>query len=144
MGTRSIVAARTESGIKGVYVHWDGYPEGRLPVLRAMIERDGVSKVVRTIIGKPNGWSHLSNEMGDELESMHSDGRFIAVPGYGVQYADYPIQGDQNYWEPKDHTESEVFIEYIYIINEDGSVDWADACGKDFRALRWFTDGVKV
>jgi len=132
LSTRSIVYARTESGIKGVYVHWDGYPSGRLPILHELIQRDGVVKVVYTIMAKPSGWSHLNAGQGHDLEQMYSDGRFIAVHGYGVQYNDQAVevwggpvvQGDEQYRTPDDS--NDVFIEYVYIIEPDGSISWAE------------------
>lgn len=132
MSTRSIVFARTESGLKGVYVHWDGYPQGRLPVLHEMIRRDGVSKTVSTIVASPSGWSHLNPLQGSELEPMYDDGRFIAVPGYGVKYNDQPvefhgreiIQGDTEYRTPE--MSQDVFIEFMYVIEEDGTITWAE------------------
>lgn len=149
MGTRSIVAARIGDQIRGVYVHWDGYPEGRLPVLRALIERDGVGQVVDTILGKPSGWSSLSNHQSTELDAFLCDGRFLAIEGYGVQYNDEPVQirgesvvqADADYWVPEDHSTDDIWIEYIYIINQDGSVDWAASpAAAAFDDLAWQSD----
>lgn len=136
MGTRSYVAAETESGIKGVYVHWDGYPEGRIPVLQRLIARDGLSKVVRTIIGKPNGWSSLDDRAVDHESAgmageMLTGGRFELIPGYGVQYTSTPTehapegQADKAYWTPETH-DPDSWAEFIYIITTEGTVRWAE------------------
>lgn len=151
MSTRSVVFAHTESGMKGVYVHWDGYPEGRLPALHSIIQRDGVSKAVITILGKPSGWSHLSPEQDGNLGRMYDDGRFIAVPGYGIQYNDQPVehwgkevvQGDLEYRTPES-VMGDVFIEFVYIIEQDGSISWAENdYTKTFDKLEWHDSDSK-
>lgn len=147
MGTRSVVFARTESGLKGVYVHFDGYPDGRLPLLRTLIKRDGVDTVVRTILGKPSGWSHLNADQSSVLEKYLEDGRFLAIPGYGVQYNDQPVetpwsdtpvvQGELKYRTPED-VFGDPFIEYVYVIEEDGSISWAENdYTRPWRHQRW-------
>lgn len=148
MGTRSIVYARTESGIKGVYVHWDGYPEGRLPVLSALIGRDGVSKVVCTLLGRPSGWSHLKPSQDETLRDYESDGRFEAVPGYGVQYTDTEFpdplkegqltrQGAETYSDTSPESRH-LWIEWLYVIEEDGSISYAENLpGTKWDALEW-------
>lgn len=131
MSTRSIVAAHFSDGtIKGVYVHSDGYPEGQWGMLNQLstkIQRDGVEKVIRTILGKPNGWSSIIEH--DELPQSETDGRFLLVKGYGVQYSrkllprfgkDYR-QGRDTYREPGDGGE-----EYFYLIRPDGRIDWCE------------------
>lgn len=153
MSTRSVVYARTESGLKGVYVHYDGYPDGRLPVLAELIRRDGVSAVVVAILGRPSGWSHLSPHQDGELEGGQNDGRFIAVPGYGVQYNHEPVtttwsddpvvQGATEYQTP-DGVIGDCFIEYVYVIEHDGSVTWAPNDGASWDSLAWSTSTAKA
>jgi hypothetical protein len=124
-------------GIRGVYVHWDGYPEGRLPVLRALIERDGVSRVVMTIMGQPSGWSSLSPDTFEPQAPGHNgEERFTTVPGYGVQYKPHPIQGNEHYWTPAD-APGDYGDEFIYIIDPEGNVRWAATDGDTFAALQW-------
>jgi len=127
MATRSIVAAHTEKGVRGVYVHWDGYPEGRVPVLKHLIARDGVGKVVATILGQPHGWSHLDPEIVEsQAPGINGADRFLTIPGYGVQYLPYPIQGNENYWTPTDGSDW-MGIEYVYLITESGEVEYESA-----------------
>lgn len=119
MGTRSVVAVRTVSGWKGRYVHWDGSPDTRLPILLAMVQRDGVEKVRRTIVtGKHYGWSSLDENTPETFDvcdhaalsdwvATHGrypvtdpgrgDGRFYCVGGYGVAYA-APQQVKESEW----------------------------------------------
>lgn len=148
MGTRSYVAAETERGTIGVYVHWDGYPEGRLPVLRAIAARDGLAKMVKTIVGKPNGWSSLSPNAHDAdsahmTDSMQRDGRFELVPGYGVEYTEVEGQADTSYWTPATH-HPESWAEYIYIIRPDGSVRWAETeyGNADVESFNWHVEAL--
>lgn len=142
MGTRSYVAAETERGIIGVYVHWDGYPDGRIPVLRELVARDGLATVVKTIVGKPNGWSGLSAH-DTELSPGMQDGRFEAVPGYGIQYTTVDGQADDSYWTPETH-DAESWCEYLYIIRTDGTVDWAEIeyGNRDISAYNWHTESL--
>ena len=113
MGTRSVVAIPDGTSWRGRYVHWDGYPEGRIPVLRALVARDGLEVVIKTIITGPHyGWSHLDPEMPPKFDKVPSsehvafwekhgrlpatdpgngDGRFRCVDGYGVAYTDTKV-----------------------------------------------------
>lgn len=148
MGTRSIVYARTESGIKGVYVHWDGYPDGRLPVLAALMARDGVDKVVCTLLARPSGWSHLKPSQDGTLREYESDGRFEAVPGYGVQYTDTEMpdpfndgkmvrQGNEAYSDTTAESRN-IWIEWLYVIEQDGAISYAENLpGTNWDALDW-------
>jgi hypothetical protein len=129
MATRSIVAAHTEKGVRGVYVHWDGYPEARIPVLTELLARDGVGKVVATIMGTPAGWSSLDPTQKAVLDDTpgYSDDRFAAVAGYGVQYTltdnNGYVQGNEEYWTPED---TDAYgAEFAYLITEDGKVEYA-------------------
>jgi hypothetical protein len=148
MSTRSYVAAETEQGIKGVYVHWDGYPSERIPHLQAFAQRDGLAKMVETIIGKPNGWSTLDCHQKGQLPEWENDGRFVAIPRYGVQYTDTPvkmgfqdepvIQADPEYWTPETH-DPRTWCEYVYIIRTNGTVDWAQINGP-IDQWQWHTE----
>lgn len=144
MGTRSVVYAKTEQGIVGVYVHWDGYPGTRLPILHRLIERDGAAKVVATILGKPSGWSNLDpDQQADELGPLQQDGRFEAVPGYGVQYTDVDGQSETEYRSiyPDDRSWD---IEYVYVFGHDNSILWAPNSGLPWDELPWETSTAEV
>lgn len=113
--------------MRGVYVHFDGYPEGRLPVLHELIARDGVDKVVSTLLKLPHGWSYLDHE------AVYDQGHDL-VAGYGARYP----SGDDDYRTPED-VFGDIFIEYLYVIEEDGYITWAE---NDYTACwnkqRWF------
>lgn len=146
MSTRSVVFARTGEGLLGVYVHWDGHPSGRLDALKRLIERDGVEKVVSTLLRKPSGWSYITPDQTDVLGILYDSVRFVAVTGYGVEYSDekihdgrggFYIQGDSEYRTPED-VYGDPFIEYIYVIEEDGSISWAENdYTKSWNHLHW-------
>lgn len=83
MSTNSTVGRKSDD--KGRYVHWDGYPSGVGVALVTLLKRDGYEKVMSTIVDEHYGWSSIDCE-GAELEEPYNDGRFVAVPGYGMAY----------------------------------------------------------
>lgn len=114
MATRSVVAIPAGDGWIGRYVHWDGSPDTRVPLLLELIARDGIDKVRQTIVSDHYGWSHLHPEQGPEItESWYQDGRFIAVPGYGLAYTQEQADADPDY---TDTTSDPVWIEYAYVL----------------------------
>ena len=113
MSTRSIVAIPAGDGWMGRYVHWDGGPARRLPILQELVKRDGIVPVIDTIVRNNYGWSHLDPEQTHELEGYHTDKRFIAQPGYGVAYTLEQAGGEQM---ETDQTADPVWIEYVYIL----------------------------
>lgn len=130
MSTRSIVAFETEVGIRGVYVHYDGYPDGRLPVLKKMINRDGAAKVTATILAIP-AWASLDND-----QSLDSNP--FVIEGYGRRFNpedkdDYFTPNQlQEWWDS----------EYVYVIHpETGAIRWAAIGvgheGQSWEALEW-------
>lgn len=128
MSTRSIIAAEFDNGeVKGVYKHSDGYPGHTLVRLQELIARDGREKVVKTLLGRPSGWSNISEDFLHP--GYNDDGRFVPIKGYGTQYNHKPVkmayqdkkvvQGDTKYRTPGDGGE-----EYFYVIRKDGAVVW--------------------
>lgn len=114
MATRSVVAIPAGDGWIGRYVHWDGSPGSRVPLLLELVARDGIDKVRQTIVSDHYGWSHLHPEQGPEIaESWYQDGRFIAVPGYGLAYTREQAGGDEMM---TDTTSDPVWIEYVYVL----------------------------
>lgn len=114
MSTRSLVGIPLNDGVKGRYVHSDGYPTWQARQLRDLVQRDGVEKVIDTVINKHGGWSSLKADQPDvsaitlppgtdyadveygtpeyvafmfSRKGMYGDGRFLNVPGYGVAYS---------------------------------------------------------
>ncbi|AVO25112.1 hypothetical protein KHQ84_gp187 [Rhodococcus phage Finch] len=124
ISTRSITGIKTESGYVGRYVHYDGYDDARLPVLKALINRDGPRKVGTTIMeqGNRSGWSVLDENQSVPDERNEPE-RFGTVEGYGVAYRDSEVEKPLRYEDVKD----DVFIEYAYFIDmETGDIIWFD------------------
>jgi hypothetical protein len=82
-------------------------------VLLALIQRDGLEKVIQTVIHDHYGWSYLDPEQGDDLINTYRDGRFIAVPGYGVAYTKEQAGADE--WMT-DTSSDPLWIEYAYVL----------------------------
>lgn len=133
MSTRSVVYGRTDSGIKGVYVHSDGYPEARLPVLAELIRRDGVDRAMSTLLEQTWGWSFLDSAPETQLPASKQDGRFELVPGYGVRYT-VEDGGEPNYRDTSN--EGRLDAVYVYVIEQDGTVSYAEN-GALWDALDW-------
>jgi hypothetical protein len=121
MSTRSLVGILTPKGPVGVYVHSDGYPEARLPVLRQIIETLGPKLASELILleGNRSGWSALDP---DRLpEDNHLGDRAEVIPGIGVAYRDAPAQPPHWYNEVK----NDIDFEYFYFIDtETGDIHW--------------------
>src|SRR5262245_14061429 len=81
MSTRSIVARATDTGFTdGTYVHWDGYPTARGPILQHLFRQGTLDKV----IGHPWGWSDLDPNV--EQREQHDYDVGTMVPGIGRSY----------------------------------------------------------
>lgn len=135
MSTRSILAFDTEKGVRGVYVHSDGYPDGpsgRLANLDALIERDGVSKVATTVLAHSH-WHYLF------AEDISNPMNYSTVPGYGA-YFDH--HGCDRYFTP-DQLQEWWDSEYVYLVSPDGSFKWAPL-GVGHDGLTWDTIEWKV
>ena len=130
MSTRSIVAFDTESGVVGVYVHYDGYPSNKLAELGALVARDGAGKVTATILERP-AWASLEHD--------EKGGTDLTVPGYGRFFDDRgrrftPDQLDE-WWDS----------EYIYVLSDNGDIRWAPigvrriGAHLDWNDIKWRT-----
>ena len=142
MSTRCLIGADTEVGTRLVYVHHDGYPRsryGKLPTLARLVARDGLSRVVATLLSTPSGWSSFDGEPPAELPAFHADGRFELVPGYGVRYTLTPldgyVQGDTEYTTPA--TAPDADFAYVYVLDTEGRVRWAENSGAAWDDLGW-------
>lgn len=124
MSTRSIVgvALRDEAGHltgswAGRYVHFDGYPAARLPVLNAIIQRDGAAAAVEQLLA--HDWSLLDDQQveGAEVTEYHHT---QAVAGYGLFYTD----ADFGLLTP---TNADCGAEYLYLLDpgSNGTVIWS-------------------
>ena len=123
MSTRSITGIWKPEGDPigvGVYVHSDGYPEGRLPDLKKMIVRDGPEKVAATIMSaKKGGWSYLFT---DYTNNYLGEDRAKLVPGYGLMYLD---GAEEKPIKDADLEKDGWWCEYRYYIDvETGDIHW--------------------
>lgn len=114
MSTRSVVALPRDGGWEGRYVHSDGYPEARVPILTYLIERDGLDEVISNLIEDNYGWSYLDENQDRTMHQMYRDGRFIARPGYGLAYT-YEQAGSDRWLT--NNTADALWIEWVYILN---------------------------
>jgi len=129
MGTRSIVALPEGAhGFKGRYIHWDGYPEGVGASLVEILKRDG-GNAVDVLIHENYGWSNLDPDKDDTLPDMYQDGRFKAVPGYGVAYTTVENQSSPDDWHTRENAE-ESWCEWAYVIHPDYIQVYANKGGK--------------
>lgn len=122
MATRGAVAIRDKDGsTRGRYVHWDG--QALEADVKHLIERDGVEKVIQTLIVDHYGWSHLDSTLGaDESPTLgtgYRDGRFKAIAGYGVAYTTHQDQSRPDMWV---EDLGDMMTEYIVVIENDGSL----------------------
>ena len=113
MATRGIIAVYTGQGTwRGRYVHWDNYPHRIVPLLAELVERDGVAKVVDTIINKRESWSTIDTgeprfELGYEKKNYE--------PGYGFFHSDGYMDiytNDTGFYS---------WAQYVYVIDETNS-----------------------
>lgn len=76
MSTRSVIARKTETGFKGRYHHWDGYPTALgatlFNLLNEHFKRD-LGAMLKTLLDDhPAGWSTIN------------EADFTQEPGYGI------------------------------------------------------------
>ena len=133
MSTRSCVAIPQGDSWKGRYVHSDGYPRGVGMILGILYDRDGLDVMTKTLTEAYYGWSYLSGDEDVDLDLGRKDGRFIAVPDYGVAYTTKNGQSSEDDWVTPYEDWN---CEWTYIMTpagvhvlqarylDDGKVDW--------------------
>lgn len=115
MGTRSVVATRYPDGVKGRYIHWDGYPTHMAKALFQIVARDGLEGAAYTLMEAHYSWSSIDPGQQDgPLSAGMNDGRFVTVPGYGVAYTTEQGQSSPDEWHRPD--ERDTWCEYAYVI----------------------------
>jgi len=72
MSTHAIIAAEFDDGIRGVYVHNDGYPDVRVQQLADLLARDGFDTVRDTLCGTDRGDPGLEGAAADCSTSVSS------------------------------------------------------------------------
>lgn len=102
MATRSTIALQTPEGIKAVYCHWDGYPEGVGATLKSFYSTPEqanslIQKGDLTSLGETLESSEFYADKGEELkvEAFASDSEWIEwASNCGCEYA-YLFRGDK-------------------------------------------------
>lgn len=123
MSTRSIMALADNDGFKdGVYVHSDGYPSGRGPLLFKMLAArgDDLSKLWADIdSAKHHGWSCLNTaQKAPHPSVLGRRGKWVA--GVGQKYTAAQCQDDSRFnWhgEPLDTD-----AEWVYAFDLDHNI----------------------
>jgi hypothetical protein len=119
MATRGIIAVQRANGWRGRYVHWDNYPERIVPIIGRLVERDGATKVVTTLINDNQSWSVIDDTQKPYSEAdkdmAWAEG---AIEGYGVIHTDLE-PNDPSTWFTEDDTEL-AWASYVYVIRDIG------------------------
>lgn len=121
MSTRCLMGADTESGIKAVYVHSDGYADGEhgvINVLRGLVATHGLNRVVSTLLRKDSPWDMFADWTPRPEYTWYFTDQYEIVPGFGVRFdvaGRYFTTSDRIPWD----------IEYVYVIQTDGTLRWA-------------------
>ena len=150
MSTRSVVARVEGDGFRGRYVHSDGYPASRGPVLFALyhdtFQRDA-ERMMSVLLDHHYGWSSLDPAEGTEgswkaksgygtgLLEIYSDGRFVQVPRVGVAYTTEQDQTTEDEWYTQD--DADVFLEWAYAVDVESRTLTTFTAEKDGSEYRW-------
>jgi len=114
MATRGIVARATSEGWEGRYSHWDNYPQRMVYVLGELVARDGVDKVIQTIITDHPSWSQIEPLAKSGQESLYEPNQL--VEGYGYIHTDVTVEESDLFT----HNDTEfAWCEWLYIIHPD-------------------------
>jgi hypothetical protein len=115
MATRAIIAVERAQGWRGRYAHWDNYPERMVGVLGALVERDGITQVVTTLINDNASWSVIDHEQGDTDEFR--DEKNIRV-GYGIVHDDIDKDSDEAWYT--EETGAYSWAQFVYVMRRNG------------------------
>ena len=117
MATRGIIAVQRAGGFRGRYVHWDNYPNRMVDVLGNIAKRDGLTKMVTTLINDNASWSVIDDQQGTEDKGIGYSQKNM-IEGYGVVHDDID-KNDPTSWFTENDTEF-AWAEYIYVIRDTG------------------------
>lgn len=118
MATRGIIAVQRADGWRGRYAHWDNYPERIVPTIARMVERDGITKVVTTLINDNQSWSVIDDKQEKFPVTLTDNENDSVVVGYGVIHTDLE-PNDPSSWFTEDDTEL-AWAEWVYVIRDFG------------------------
>ncbi len=125
MSTRSVIAKPTEDGgWIGRYVHFDGYPEAKVPDYLRLVNEKGVERCFDTLINFNAGWSSI--DQNPTLSEWNGDGRFKTVSNYGVAYTTkvVPMPGNPTYRQASmddwiTNEDDDTWCEWAYVLYPD-------------------------
>ena len=118
MATRGIIAVQRADGWRGRYAHWDNYPERIVPVIGRLVERDGITKVVTTLINNNQSWSVIDDKQEFFPVTLTENENDSVVVGYGVIHTDLE-PNDPSSWFTDEDTEL-AWAAYVYVIRHSG------------------------
>jgi len=118
MATRGIIAVQRADGWRGRYAHWDNYPERIVPTIARMVERDGITKVVTTLINDNQSWSVIDDKQEKFPVTLTDNENDSVVVGYGVIHTDLE-PNDPSSWFTEDDIEL-AWAEWVYVIRDFG------------------------
>jgi hypothetical protein len=136
MSTRSVIGTVAGDTWRGRYCHSDGYPSHQLTEILALVRRDGVDKVLKTITEDYYGWSFLTHTAAasDELPPSQQDGRFVKVEGYGTAYTTVRNQSAPDDWITADGDTGGAV--YAYVLTRKDVIVYEREYDPDVWALR--------
>ena len=118
LSTRAVIAVRIgDVGIKGVYHHFDGYPDGLGSSLYDIVDLYGYDFVKENLIdAHPSGWSSILEYLDDGGECYcHSNRDGVLSDVRLPQYVeDWKINVEELF--------DDGWIEYVYIVEPDDTI----------------------
>lgn len=119
MATRSMVGIKTETGIRAIYVHWDGYPEGVGKTLNTYYNSDAL---INEMMDLGN-----ASSIGPELGTKHDFNR-PSSSGMGKECTFYGRDRGEDGQESINFESTQELVDYakgswlewIYIKGPDG------------------------
>jgi hypothetical protein len=128
MSTRSVIAKPTETGWIGRYVHFDGYPEAKVPDYLRLVHEKGVERCIDILVNFNAGWSSI--DQNPSLGMGYDDGRFKTVSNYGVAYTTKTIdfhgqpytQASMDDWITNE--DNDTWCEWAYVLYPDFLEVW--------------------
>jgi len=111
----SAIVTPSETGWKGRYVHWDGYPSHMIPTLEDLIAKKGFQRTVDVLINWNPAWSFIGYNQGIIVDPS----LYHWVSDYGVAYRREFASMDD--WITSENVDP-IWIEYVYILDPKGIV----------------------